>query len=220
MAVIVALLASVTAMPSCPAPVGERVAITSSTLPAERLGGSYRTRTGQPSRGEGYVGQLRYNWGVMLRSSDSRFISLRYYRGAIYSSSTGCWFSWANKWDDGTITGVSDGRIGKPFSPDSYVEYEPGYSPHIAGYRLLEAKEVHTSGYAWLGVWNAQGSARRSQIIAYDGQRSTVLATLPLRIGGMTLTPDLHSDAQSITLIGEGDLGRPIPYMSLTWSGR
>jgi len=219
MAAIVALLASVTAVPACPAPVDEPVAITSSTLSAERLGGSYRTRPDQPSRGEGHVGQLRYNWGVILRSSDTRFASLRYYRGEVYSSSTGCWFSWASKWDDGTITGVSDGRISKPLFPDSYVEYEPGYSPDIAGYRLLEAKEVHTSGYAWLGVWNAAGSAKRSQIIAYDGQRSTVLATLPLRIGGMTLTPHLHSAAQSITLIGEGGLGRPTPYMSLTWYG-
>src|SRR3546814_1546132 len=61
--------------PACPvtdAP-SNAVAITSTPLPVEALGGHYRTDTGWPAPGEGRIGQLRYGWGLMLQSDDPRF---------------------------------------------------------------------------------------------------------------------------------------------------
>ena len=214
MTMITALLAAVTAPPSCPAPVGEPIAITSTPLPVEKLGGYESITTTYP-----LVGQLSYNWGVMLRSNDTRFVNLRYHRGAVFSASSGCWFTWSVQ-NTFNFTGPANGRIGKAAYFDWVVEHEPAYWPQIPGYQFIEAKEVRTAGYAWLGVWNAEGAAERSQIIVYDGQRHTVLATLQLRVGGMMMFPHLHTASQSITLIGEGKHKHPIPWIDLTWSGR
>jgi len=210
----IVLLAAVISPPSCPAPVGEPIAITSTPLPVEKLGGSQSKTTADQT-----VGQLDYNWGVMLRSDDTRFVDLRYHRGAVFSDSSGCWFTW-NIPNTFNFTGPANGRIGKAAFYDWVVEHQAAYWPQIPGYRFIIASEVHTGGYAWLGVWNAEGSAERSQIIVYDGQRHTVLATLPLRVGGMMLLPHLHTASQSIILIGEGKHKHPIPWIDLTWSGR
>lgn len=211
MVIVAVLLTTTTIAPSCPAPAGDPVAITSTPMPVTKLGGSESFSPAYPS-----VGQLRYDWGVMLRSDDSRFVDLQYRRGAVYSASSGCWFSWGIK-DTFNSTGPANGRIGKALFPDSYVEHEPAYWPNIPGYRFITAKEVHVGGYAWVGVWNAEGAVEQSRIIVYDGQRHTVLATLPLRIGGMDISPAIHTAHQSITLIGEGKPTKPVPWFQVSW---
>jgi len=214
MITVAVLLAAATTSPLCPAPVGDPVAITSTPLPVEKLGGSESTSETYP-----FVGQLRYHWGVMLRSDDSRFVHLRYHRGQVYSESSGCWFRWDMQVAH-SPTKSANGRIGEAIFNSSYVEHEPAYWPDIPGYRFITAKEVHVGGYAWLGVWNAEGVTERSKIIVYDGQRHTVLATLPLRIGGIDITQEIHTVHQWITLIGEGKPAKPVPWFQVSWLGR
>lgn len=50
MTAIMALLATATATPVCPAPVGEPVAITSTMLPVEAIGGTRVAGNGWPPR--------------------------------------------------------------------------------------------------------------------------------------------------------------------------
>ena len=82
--------------PACPvtdAP-SNAVAITSTPLPVEALGGHYRTDTGWPAPGEGRIGQLRYGWGLMLQSDDPRFADFDQSPGPVHSRSSGCWITW------------------------------------------------------------------------------------------------------------------------------
>src|SRR3546814_14616944 len=81
--------------PACPvtdAP-SNAVAITSTPLPVEALGGHYRTDTGWPAPGAGRIGQLRYGWGLMLRSDDPRFPDFDHSPGPFHSPPSGYCFT-------------------------------------------------------------------------------------------------------------------------------
>lgn len=220
MTMILVLLATAAASPACPAPVGTPVAITSAPLPVEALGGSYRTDTGWPAPGEARVGRLRYDWGLMLRSDDPRFADFDLSPGSVRSRSSRCWFQWDSTYAKQGVAGISNGRIGSNGYREGYVPPRPQFSPTIPGYRFAAAVDVvHRDGFTWIGVWNAEGTTNRSQIVAYDGERHLVLATLPVRLGGIAQLPDLHSPAYHLTLIGEGKPGLPVPWMRLIWLG-
>jgi len=95
----------------------------------------------------------------------------------------------------------------------------PGHNADDPGYRFVAANAIHREDFTWIGLWNAQGSAERSRIVAFNGERHQVLATLPIRFGAIAQLPDLHSQAYHLTLIGEGKPGRPVPWMRLIWLG-
>lgn len=90
-------------------------------------------------------------------------------------------------------------------------------TPTVSGYRFVAATPVHRDGMTWVGVWNAEDRAERSQIIAFGPERFLVLATLPVRLGGVSNLPDLHTNGAHLTLIGEGRPGEPVPWMRLIW---
>ena len=92
MTTIMVLLAAVAAAPSCPAPVGEPVAITSTVIPVQVMGGIYRPGNGWPAPGEARLGFVRYEWGLLLRSDDPRFADFDLAPGPVHSRSSGCWF--------------------------------------------------------------------------------------------------------------------------------
>lgn len=206
--------------PACPvtdAP-SNAVAITSTPLPVEALGGHYRTDTGWPAPGEGRIGQLRYDWGLMLQSDDPRFADFDLSPGPVHSRSSGCWIAWESQYGDlGKIVSVSNGHIGTSGFSEDYVPPRPDRTPTIAGYRFVTAQEVSRKDYAWVGLWVAEGSDQRTQIIAFSDTAHTVLATLPIRLGAMFSMPDPHGAASHMTMIGEGHPGQPVPWLRLIW---
>lgn len=219
MMTILGLLAAATARPSCAAPVGDPVAITSAPLPVEALGGSYRTDTGWAAPGEARVGRLRYDWGLMLRSDDARFADFDLSPPtAVHSRNSGCWFEWSSTYAKSGVTAISSGRISSGGYREGYVPPVPDATPTIPGFRFAAADgNVHRAGFTWIGVWNAEGSTERSQIVAFNAERHLVLATLPIRFGAISQLPDLHSQAYYLTLIGEGIPGKPVAWMRLIW---
>jgi hypothetical protein len=223
MMTIIVMVAAATVAPPCPAPIGEPVTITSTPLSVETLGGGYHTDTGWPAPGEAHIGQLRYDWGLMLRSDDTRFANFDLSPGPVHSRSSGCWFRWDSTYGKTSVgrgvTGISNGRIGTSGYRDGYVPPRPDTTPTIPGYRFVAANAIHREDFTWVGLWNAQGSAERSRIVAFNAERHQVLATLPIRFGAIAQLPDLHSQAYHLTLIGEGKPGRPVPWMRLIWLG-
>ena len=96
----------------------------------------------------------------------------------------------------------------------------PDRPPTIAGYRFITAQEVSRKDYAWVGVWVAEGTDQRTQIIAFSDTAHEVLADLPFRFGAMASLPDLHGAGSHMTLIGEGRPGQPVPWLRLIWPTR
>ena len=219
MAMIGTMLAALTAAASCPVPVGEPVVITSAPLALETLGGSYRTDTGWRAPSEARIGELRHDWALMPRSNDPRFADFDLSPGPVHSRSSGCWFQWDNAYAGGSITGISNARIGTSGYREGYTPPTPVVTPTITGYRFATAIAIHRGGFVWVGVWNADGAVERSQIVAFNDGRYRILATLPVRLGGIAQLPDLHSAAYHLTLIGEGRPDRPVAWMRLIWFG-
>lgn len=217
MTMIAAFVAATIATPSCSGRVGEPVAISSAPLAIEALGGTYRTDTGWSAPGEGRVGQLRYDWGLMLQSDDPRFANFDLSAGAIHSGSSGCWFQWDSAYTDGRVASIRNARMGESGYRQGYVPPRPDVTPTISGYQFVAADGVHRDGFTWIGVWNAEGPVERSQIVAFNQERHLVLATLPVRLGAISQLPDLHSQAYHLTFVGEGKPGRSAPWMRLIW---
>ncbi|MGA1799527.1 hypothetical protein VH567_12190 [Sphingomonas sp. 4RDLI-65] len=213
-----ALLMAGLAAPSCTAPIGEPVAVSSTPLSIEALGGSYRATPGWPAPGEARIDQLRFDWGLMLRSNDPRFANFDLTPGAVHSRSSGCWFELDSAYAKDGVENISASRIANSGYREGFVPLRPDVTPDIAGYRFAAADgNIHRDGFTWIGVWNADGSAERSQVVAFDGARYEVLATLPVRLGAIAQLPDLHSQAYHLTFVGEGKPGRPVPWMRLIW---
>lgn len=204
--------------PACSAHFGEPVAITAAPLTVEMLGGSYRAHPGWPDPGEARVDRLRYSWGLMLRSDDPRFTDFDLSPGAVHSRSSGCWFSWTSIQGKSGIAGISDAHIESSGYVTDFVPARPAVTPDIVGYSFVAADgNVHRDGYTWIGVWNAKGLTERSQVVAFDGKRFLILATLPVRLGAISQLPDLHTQGYHLTLIGEGKLGQKVAWMRLVW---
>lgn len=218
MATIMTLLAAVAATPSCPAAVGEPVAITSTVLPVASMGGSYVPGNGWPPPGDARVGLVRYEWGLLLRSDDPRFADFDLSPGAIHSSSSGCWFQWENRWGKRGVETITAPHIGKGGYNDGYTPEQPTNPPAIPGYRFVMADKAYSPDYAWVGLWNASDGSARSQVIAFNDQRRKALATLPFRLGGLATLPSPDTPFLGITIIGEGKGGRPVPYFQLGWA--
>lgn len=203
--------------PPCSAPIGQAVAITTMDLPMRALGVRYLSDDGWAAPRYAPVGQLVYDWGLMLRSDDPRFANFDLSPGPVHSRSSGCWFHWDIEYIEGGINGISNGRIGRSGYRDGYVWQKPPATPRLSGYRFIAADAVHRDGYAWIGLWVADGVVERSRIVAFNADRHTVLATLPVRLGSLASLPNLHSNAYALTLIGEGKPRQPVPWLRLIW---
>ena len=215
MTTIMALLAAAAATPSCPTPVGEPVAITSTVIPVQAMGGTYRPGNGWPAPGEARVGLLRYGWGLALRSDDPRFADFDLTPGSIHSRSSGCWFQWENRWGKNGVETIVAPHIGKSGYNDGYTPEQPTNPPAIPGYRFVMADKAYGPDHAWIGLWNAADGARRSQVVAFNDQRHTSLAVLPFRLGGIATLPSPDTPALGMTIIGEGKDRGPVPYFQL-----
>lgn len=217
MTAITALLAAIAAPASCPAPIGEPVAITSTVLPVEALGGGYRAGNGWPAPGEARVGLVRYEWGFLLRSDDPRFADFDLSPGPIHSRSSGCWFQWENHWGKHGLEAIAAPHIGESSYRIGYTPEQPTNPPAIAGYSFVSAGRASSPDYTWVGLWNATDGSARSQLVAFNDQRRKTLATLPFRLGGLATLPSPDTSALGITLIGEGKDRGPVPYFRLLW---
>jgi hypothetical protein len=186
-------------------------------LPLEALGGSYFPNPTWDAPGEPRIGQLRYDWGLLLRSDDPRFTDFDLSPGKVHSGKSGCWFDWDGTYNGGKIVAIANGRIGASGYREGYVPPRPDKTPVVPGFHFVAAASVHREGLTWIGVWNAEGSVERSQIIAFGEEQPVVLATLPLRLGAIAQLPDLHSQAYHLTLAGEGKAGSLVPWMRLIW---
>lgn len=202
---------------ACTGKVGEPVAISARPLPVEEIGGRYEPGKGWPSPGDARVGALRYDWGMMLRSGDPRFTDFDLSPGAVHSRRSHCWFAWDSDYAGGNVVRVRNGRIGTSGYRDGYVPPQPRTTPAIPGFRFVAATPIRSD--AWIGVWNAEGKGARSRIVAFGDGGQTLLATLPLRLGAIASLPDLHSDSQHLTVMGEGRPGEESAWMRLIWSG-
>lgn len=214
---IVAVIAALLATPSCSAPVGTPVAVTFASLPPEALGGTYALTKTRDAPGEPRVGQLRYDWALLLRSDDPRFADFDLSPGKVHSRKSGCWFDWDETYLEGKVVAIANGRIGVSGYVEGYVPPQPEKIPSLPGYDFVAADSVRRQGHSWIGVWNAKGVVKQSKIVAFGNEQSVVLATLPVRIGAIARLPDLHSQAYHLTLVGEGSPGTSVPWMRLIW---
>ena len=217
MTAIMALLATATATPVCPAPVGEPVAITSTMLPVEAIGGTRVAGNGWPPPGDARVGLVRYEWGLLLRSDDPRFADFDLTPGAVHSRSSGCWFSWESHWGKQGIDAIATPHISESAYTAGYTPEEPARAPMITGYRFVSASKAFSPDYAWVGLWNANDNTAGSQVIAFNDQRHKVLATLPFRLGGLSTLPSPDTPTLGITIIGEGRGHETGPWFQLQW---
>lgn len=214
MTAIMTLLAATVAAPTCAAPVGEPITITSTVLPVYAIGGDYRPGSGWPALGEARIGLVRYEWGLMLRSNDPRFTDFDLSPGVIHSRSSGCWFQWENRWGKRGVEAIGAPHIGKSGYNDGYTPEQPMNPPVIPGYRFVMADKAYSSDHAWIGLWNAVDDQTRSQVIAFTDQRHTTLATFPFRLGALATLPSPDTPALGMTIIGEGKDGTA-PYFEL-----
>lgn len=215
MTAIMALLAALTASPSCPAPEGEPVAITSTVLPVQYMGGDYRPGNGWPTPGEARVGLVRYEWGLLLRSDDARFADFDLAPGSVHSRSSGCWFQWENRWGKRGVEAIGTPHIGKSGYNDGYTPEQPMNPPVIPGYRFVMADKAYSPDHAWIGLWNADSEQTRSRVIAFTDRRHTTLATLPFRLGGLATLPSPDTPALGMTIVGEGKAREAVQYFQL-----
>lgn len=202
--------------PVCAGRVGEQVAITSRLLPLSELGGRHEAARGWPPPGDPRVGKLRYDWGLMLRSEDPRFTDFDLSPGSVHSRRSNCWFEWDSDYAGGKVRRILGGRIGSSGYRAGYVPATPEATPTIPGFQFVAATQIRND--QWIGLWNAAGDTERSQIVSFGGERLEVLATLPLRLGAIASLPDLHSNAQHLTIMGEGRAGQETAWMRLIWS--
>lgn len=217
MTAIMALLATAVATPACPAPVGEPVAITSTMLPVEAIGGTRVAGNGWPPPGDARVGLVRYEWGLLLRSDDPRFVDFDLSPGPVHSRSSGCWFQWESHWGKQGIDAIAAPHIGESGYTVGYTPEQPANPPMIAGYRFVSAGKGFSPDYAWVGLWNADDGTARSQVIAFNDQRRKVLATLPFHLGGLSTLPSPDTPALGITIIGDGRADETVPWFQLQW---
>lgn len=217
MTAIMALLAVATATPVCPAPVGEPVAITSIVLPVEAIGGTRVAGNGWPPPGDARVGLVRYEWGLLLRSDDPRFVDFDLTPAAVHSRSSDCWFSWESHWGKQGIDAIATPHIGDSGYTAGYTPGQPTSLPTIVGYRFVSADKAFSPDYAWVGLWNAADGTARSQVVAFNDQRHKTLATLPFRLGGLSALPSPDAPALGITIIGEGRGHGTVPWFQLLW---
>lgn len=201
----------------CSVPIGTAVAIKFADLPAKVLGVRYLTDDKWAAPRNAPIGQLSYDWGLMLRADEPRFANFDLSPGPVHSRSSGCWFQWDIEYIEGGINGISNSRIGRSGYRDGYVRQQPPAVPRLSGYRFTAADAVHRDGYTWIGLWVADGVVERSRIVAFNADRHLVLATLPVRLGSLASLPDLHSNAYALTLIGEGKPRQPVPLIRLNW---
>lgn len=219
MTAIVALLAVVVAAPICPVPIGQPVMIVADELPEEMLGVDRLTDPGWPAPSGTSVGDLRHGSGLLLRSNDARFADFDLAPDAVHSRSSDCWFQWDSGYESGAVTSISNPRIAARGYRQGYIPPRPDATPDIPGFRFVAANDVHRDGFTWIGIWNAKGSAERSRIIAFNDDQHVILATLPIRLGAIAQLPDLHSQTYYMTLMGEGKVGHPVPWIRLIWPG-
>ena len=212
---VMILLAEVVATPACPAPEGQPVAITSTVMPVQVMGGTYRPGNGWPAPGEARVGFVRYEWGLALRSDDPHFVDFDLTPGPIHSRSSGCWFNWENRWGKHGVETIATPHIGRSGYNNGYTPEQPANPPSIPGYRFVMADKAYSPDHAWIGLWNAAGDENRSRVVAFIDQRRTTLATLPFRVGGLATLPSPDTSALGMTVIGEGKGRGWVPYFQL-----
>lgn len=220
--VIPATVAGVSGVRICPVPQApaNAVPITSTPLTLKALGGSHVAGTGWPSPGEPRVGELRYDWGFLLRSDDPRFSGFDSTSpGPIHSRNSGCWFYWdIGDAGSGAVSSISNGRIVASPYVESYVpEYPDGVPLKIPGYRYAGADKAFSPDYRWVGLWVA-GKGESTKIFAFDGLRHKLLAEVPFRLAAIATLPSPDTPWLAMTMVGEGEPGKPVPYFRLSWA--
>ncbi|WP_066777716.1 hypothetical protein [Sphingomonas sp. CCH5-D11] len=216
MAAAIAFVLAQAVAPVCAGVIGEAVAITSRPLALSELGGRHEVTRGWSPPGDPRVGKLRYDWGLMLQSDDPRFTDFDLSPGSVHSRSSSCWFGWDSDYAGGKVRRILGGRIAPSGYRAGYVPAKPEATPTIPGFQFVAGTQIRDD--QWIGLWNAAGDTERSQIVTFGGGLE-VLATLPLRLGAIASLPDLHSNAQHLTIMGEGRVGRETAWMRLIWSG-
>lgn len=213
--------AGVTGGRICRVPEGaaNAVAITSIPLPLKAMGGAYVASAGWPPPGEPRIGELRRDWGLMLRSDDPRFSGFDMTSpGPIHSRNSGCWFYWDFVQDRDGISGISKGRIVATPYVESYVPERPGNVPLvIPGYKFSDADKVFSPRFTWVGLWVAD-KGDSTKIVAFDGLRHKLLGEVPLRLTSIATLPSTDTPWLSMTMVGDGEPGEPVPYIRLSWA--
>lgn len=204
----------------CPVPAApaDQVAISATRLSVEALGGARKPGNGWPAPGEPRVGELRYDWGFLLRSDDWRFSGFDTASpGPIRSGNSGCWFGWDFTLTNGGVYSITNGRIVASPYVESYVPENPDGVPLvIPGYRFADADTAFGPAYRWVGLWIAD-KGEKTRIVAFDGLRHKLLAEVPFRLTSIATLPSPDTPLLSLTMVGEGEPGKPIPYVRLSW---
>src|SRR5438270_13327425 len=115
----------------------------------------------------------------MIRSEAARFVDFDRVMPGLQSRRSGCWIGYqVGAWSPGkpSLTNVQViddpfASIGHPVQPE-----QPARAPQLAGYRFVEGALAFSPDYKWVGLWVANGRAKRSLIAAFDDSHHKLLA--------------------------------------------
>ena len=201
--------------PACTAQNGKPVRYEAKPLSVEDAGGRHVPMISWPAPGSPMIGSLQYSWGFRLTFHDPRLQHFDLPTPGLRSATSGCWIGYhvTSVYSDAgqTINAVSDAfYLLNPWAGgDPPIFEHPANVPAIAGYRYVAADKTFNSPYQWIGIWTAK-SARRSIIVAFNDERSTVLATLPFKLAGITTLPAPDAPPVGITVVGDAPKGMPV----------
>lgn len=196
---------------------GEHIQVASRRLSVEDIGGRNLPGPSGPS----VVGDLRFEWGLLLLPADERFSAVTEMIGplALAKTGAGCWFRWDLAWGPEGATSITNVRR----APDPRLSgittglKEPAGRPHIPGYQFVAADSAFSAKFQWLGLWRSTAGRPHTALIAFDGVRHRVLATVPLRLGAISTLPSPDTPALHVTTMSASAGVEPIAYLSLTW---
>jgi hypothetical protein len=205
----------------CTALAGAPVRYEAKPLSLEDANGRYVPVISWPAPGSPMVGSLQYGWGFFLTFYDPRLQHFDWPTPGMHSATSGCWVGYhvaPVKGSDGqTRNAVIDATyVLDPWAGGDPIFERPATVPSIAGYRYVTASKSSNPPFEWIGIWVAK-SARRSVIVAFNGEHSVVLAILPFKLSGITALPAPDAPPVGITVIGDAPKGTPVPLIELIW---
>jgi hypothetical protein len=204
------------AAPTCTTAPGTPVAVTGEPIPLEAIGGRHVPQLAWPAPGVPKVGALRYEWGLMLRSTDRGFADFDEATIPLHSRRSGCWYGMDFHWGPHGADSVLRARIAGSAYREGYVAERPDALPPIAGYRFAGAGGAFSPSYRWIGLWVAK-RGKRSLIIGFDGARHETLGEVPLRLAAISTMPSPDTPWLGISLVGENRPGEPVAFLEFMW---
>ena len=212
--------AAVVSGDSCKHDVGGAVpAVLVEPLSGLQLGGHYHATLGWQPPGEMLVGQLRFDWGQRLTTTEPTFshIVQRRRSGGELVTAAGCSFLWVTAWGAHGIAGAAL-YYGAQITSDAKAT--PYTFPDIDGWRFLPTGAKRLYGSRMIGAWLSPDN-KHSRLYEFDATGQTnsrsMLAELPFKISAMSILAGVDDPSFHLDVFSDAAPKSPTIYVRLVY---